>query len=142
MLRDFLDEHYEALVDKADLAKKAYKYLLRSFVPEYIQWAKKAKWSKESVPLTAIRLTSKLHDQSLVDRFHQRFVKDKRVHPIVLMASGGSFYVADGRHRTLGAREAGKTHIRAWVARRHGLPIEEIQEVERRHGEAQTQAGR
>ena len=141
-LEDFLDEHYEALVSKADLAKKAYKYLLRSFIPDYIQWAKRADWSKETVPISSVHMTDQLHDESLVSRFRDRFMHHQRVHPIVLMASGSKFYIADGRHRTLGAEEAGMTHIRAWVARRHGLPIEHVLEVERQHGEAQTQAGR
>lgn len=142
LLASYIAELRAGLAEQANLPAEAYTYLQRSFKPELLDWVPEALWLIQTVPLSKIHLHAHLVDKSLINKFRRKFIDGDPVHPIVLMADGTGYAVADGRHRALGAKAAGKKAIKAWVAHPGDkpLPVERIVQVEHVHGEAQTQA--
>lgn len=103
----------------ADDTKKVYAYLKKNYPIETLDWVDSAAWKLAEVPLTDIQMDRRpggAREVDKVKRIAEAFKKDEEMEPVVLVqVPDGKMKVADGYHRTLGCRHAGKTKIKAWV---------------------------
>lgn len=90
--------------------------------PQHVlEWVKGAEWSRESVPLSGIRMRERPgepHDPGKVKSLRKAIRRGKPLPPVVLVNTGrGKHKIADGYHRTRAMRQEGLTHADALVAR-------------------------
>lgn len=104
-----------------DLASTVYEALSKVYPAGVLGWVKKASWHYEkSVRLADIDMGRRPggRDQSKVEGIAAATADGKPMPPVVLVDTGDpdGLQVADGYHRTLGAKRAGKATIAAYVA--------------------------
>lgn len=87
---------------------------------EVLDWIKGATWTRESVPLSGIRMAARPgrpHDAAKVKAIRKSIRRGKPLHPVLLVDTGkGQHKIADGYHRTRAMRREGLTHADAVVA--------------------------
>ncbi|MFF4403595.1 phage portal protein [Streptomyces sp. NPDC001404] len=106
----------------ADATHEVYAYLARQYPASVLEWVKDAHWhGPATVPLADIaagRRPGGARDETKVDAM-VRAIEDGTPppHPIVLVdpPGEGPYEVADGWHRTLAFKKAGRATIRAWI---------------------------
>lgn len=98
----------------------ALKRLSSNYPPEVLDWVKGASWSRESVPLSDIRMAERPgepHDPAKVKGIRKAIRKGEPLRPVVLVDTGkGKHKIADGYHRTRALQREGLTHADAVVA--------------------------
>lgn len=91
-----------------------------NYPPHVLGWAKGATWTRESVPLSGIRMAERPgepHDPAKVKGIRKAIRRGKPIPPVVLVDTGkGKHKIADGYHRTRAMQREGLTHADAIVA--------------------------
>lgn len=93
-------------------------YLRKTYPDRVLKWVDDAKWSGPAeVALENIKMDRRPGGREMdkVKGIAQAFKDNKAMEPVVLVKNDGKYKVADGYHRTLGAKHAGKTTIKAIV---------------------------
>lgn len=120
-LPSFLDR----LIAKADGASQdapdeVVKVLYKNYKPEVLGWVKGASWTRRRVPLSQIAMDRRPGGRNMakVDDMARRIRNGERLGPVVLVDGqrDGRYRIADGFHRTLAAKWAGRTYADAWIA--------------------------
>ncbi|WAL67133.1 ParB N-terminal domain-containing protein [Amycolatopsis cynarae] len=95
-------------------------YLAEVYPADTLQWVKQAEWRKAEVPLADIDMDRRPggRDPKKVRGIAQAIKDGKPMDPVVLVDTGDEhgLQVADGYHRTLAFRHAGRKTITAYVA--------------------------
>jgi len=108
----------------ASLGDTVYSLLARDYPPSTITWARHAKWTfQPKVALTRVLLDRRPsgRDQAKVRAMEDALRNGQQFPPLVLVrTSENRFKIADGYHRALAYRHAGRTFVPAYVA--YGLP--------------------
>ncbi|MCL6442538.1 MAG: ParB/RepB/Spo0J family partition protein [Alicyclobacillus sp.] len=97
-------------------------YLALAYPRSVIEWAKHEHWRYvPQVPLEWIQMSRRPggRDLSKVKGMAEAIERGERMDPVVLVETDNGFKIADGYHRTLAFRHAGKKTIPAWVALGH-----------------------
>lgn len=101
--------------------EKVHSYLKQNYPADTLKWVKNTEWTEENVPLSQIKMSRRpggARENDKVKGIAQAFKDGKPMEPVVLVkAPDGTHKVADGYHRTLGCKHAGKTTIKAYVGR-------------------------
>ena len=104
----------EAVIAKANARHEGSSRDAWAALPRGVQ---RLQWTFELVPLDSLSLD---RPASLMDvrRYVKRMKAGEVPPPIVLVVDrGGRFGVVDGSHRATAAKQAGQTHLWAWVGR-------------------------
>lgn len=102
-------------------ADHVYAYLARQYPASVLSWVREARWhGPVTVPLDDIDMSRRpggARSQARVGEIAARVSAGKHLHPVVLVDTpgGGKYKIADGWHRTLGLKHAGKTQVQAWI---------------------------
>lgn len=119
-------------------------YLIRSYPADTLGWVERARWSyNPRVSLDSIKAARRPGGRNLakVEQIAEAFRGGKPMEPVVLVERPGERHeIADGYHRVLGAKWAGRSNIAAviaheapehgpWQTEMHARKLEE----ERRH---------
>lgn len=101
-------------------ATKVHTYLSQNYPNKALQWVKGAKWhAPADVLLSDIQMDRRPggRDMEKVKGIGEAIRNGKAMEPVVLVNTpdDGKMKVADGYHRTLAHRHAGKDTVRAWV---------------------------
>lgn len=115
-----------AVLDRANVdADIVYDYLRDNYPASVLGWVKQATWrSAPSVPLTEIKMDHRpgARDPDKVAGIADAIASGKKMDPVVLVDTGEDRYeIADGYHRTLAFRKAGRTSIPAYVGSGVGM---------------------
>lgn len=96
------------------------KVLRKNYKPEALGWLKGTTWTRRRVPLSQIMMDRRPGGRNMekVDEIARRFRSGEKLGPVVLVAGerGSRYRIADGFHRTLAAKHAGRTYVDAWIA--------------------------
>lgn len=97
-------------------------YLRKTYPDRVLKWVDDADWGSTwsgpiDVPLEQIKMDRRPGGREMdkVKNIAQAFKDGKKMEAVVLVKNDGKYKVADGYHRTLGARHAGKTTIKAVI---------------------------
>ncbi len=111
---------YRPLADSPDIApSRVYGYLRRTYPANVLEWVRGARWlNVRHVPLSIIRMERRPggRDPAKVESLSAAMRAGKPMEPVVLVETPGGLQIADGYHRTLAARHAGRKSITAYVA--------------------------
>lgn len=95
-------------------------YLQKTYPDRVLKWVDDAEWSgPKEVPLESIKMDRRPGGREMdkVKGIAQAFKENKKMEAVVLVENDGKYKVADGYHRTLGAKHAGKTTIKAVIGK-------------------------
>lgn len=97
---------------------RVYEYLKQNYPASVCQWAKKEDWVERDVPLSDILMDRRPGGRNMkkVEGIAKAINDGQPMEPVVLVETPEGHQIADGYHRTLAFRHAGKDRIRAWVA--------------------------
>jgi len=126
LLDEQMDSQYEAApVTKheghADRTHEVYAYLARQYPASVLEWVKDAHWhAPQEVRLADIDMDRRpggARDETKVGSIEAALDQGHDVHPIVLVRTpeGLPYRIADGFHRTLALRHAGRSAVRAYI---------------------------
>lgn len=93
-------------------------YLRKTYPDRVLKWVEDAKWSgPKEIPLSEIKMDRRPGGREMdkVKGIAKAFENGDAMEAVILVKNDGKYKVADGYHRTLGARHAGKTTIKAMV---------------------------
>ena len=104
------------------LNKKVFGYLKENYPEDCLQWVKGAEWSlQQNVPLDKIKMSRRpggARETDKVKGIAGAVKEGKPMDPVVLvLLPDGTYKIADGYHRTLGFKHAGKNTINAYVGK-------------------------
>lgn len=101
------------------MEQKVYDYLKKNYPADTLGWVKGAKWELRDVPLATIDMMRRPGGRNMekVKSIAAKVREGESMEPVVLVDTPKGRKVADGYHRTLGFRHAGKTRIRAYIAK-------------------------
>ncbi len=114
--------------------KRVYDYLSQNYPAETLEWVKNNDWHYyPRIPLSKIKMARRPGGRNIekVESIAQAIGEGKKMEPIVLVQTKSGYDVADGYHRTLGFKHAGKKTIEAFVclgAAEHGPWEKEMHE--------------
>jgi hypothetical protein len=104
-----------------DDTEHVYAYLTRQYPASVLGWVRKARWrGPVTVSLSDIdmgRRPGGARSEQRVAQIAADASAGQHLHPVVLVDTpgGGKYKIADGWHRTLGLKHAGKTQVSAWI---------------------------
>jgi hypothetical protein len=104
-----------------DIADKVHGYLARSYPRRTLSWVHDAAWTRKKVPLDSIQMERRpggARDDVKVASMAKQIRSGIHMDPVVLVNSPADdkLRIADGYHRTLAHRHAGRGTIDAYVA--------------------------
>lgn len=98
---------------------KVRRELGKHYPGQVLDWVKRAKWTRERVPLQHIQMEArpgKPHDPVKVAHIRAAIRRGEKMKPVTLVRTGaGKDKIADGFHRTRALALEGKTHTDAVV---------------------------
>jgi Phage portal protein/ParB-like nuclease domain len=102
------------------LAGKVHAYLARHYPESVLGWVDDADWhGPATVPLADVDMARRPggRDEAKVRAIAAAVQDGKQLEPVVLVSTPGDsqYQIADGYHRTLGLKHAGKTTVQAWI---------------------------
>lgn len=101
------------------LCNKVYDYLKENYPEDTIQWVKQADWELKKISLMKINMSKRPGGRNMnkVRAIAAAIENGEKMDPIVLVEQSNDKYkIADGYHRTLAYKHAGKTYIYAYIA--------------------------
>lgn len=110
-----------AQTSHADLTHEVYAYLARHYPAAVLEWVKDARWhGPVSVALSRIEMARRpggARNPAKVEAIAASIRAGTQLAPVVLVKVPGQakYEIADGWHRTLALKRAGKTSTLAWV---------------------------
>ena len=112
-------EDHETMAAGSPPTETVYQYLLPNYPASTLKWVRQATWRFDpAVPLSVIRMDRRPggRDPMKVQGIEAALAAGKPMDPVVLVVTDRGLVVADGYHRTLAYRHAGRRTIPAWVA--------------------------
>ncbi len=100
-------------------SEQVYSYLRQNYPADTIEWVKGLDWHYyPRVPLSKIKMSRRPGGRNMakVEAIAQAVSEGKKMEPIVLVESKGGLEIADGYHRTLGFKHAGKKALPGFIA--------------------------
>lgn len=107
------------LASNEELLNEVYNYLETNYPKDVLEWVKEADWSLDTISLSDINMAQRPGGRNMekVDRIAEAIRRGEKMGPVVLVEqSNDSYQIADGYHRTLAFKKAGRDKIEAYVA--------------------------
>jgi len=102
------------------LAQHVYDYLKQNYPPDLLDWVPNERWEEvKHIPLKDIKMARRpggARDTDKVNGIAQAIRDGEKMDPVVLVQTSDGYKIADGYHRTLAHKHAGKKSIHAYVA--------------------------
>lgn len=101
------------------MEQKVYDYLKKNYPADTLGWVKGAKWELRDVPLATVDMMRRPGGRNMekVRAIAGDVRAGKVMEPIVLVDTPKGRKIADGYHRTLGIKHAGKKTVKAYIAK-------------------------
>lgn len=101
------------------MKQKVYDYLKNNYPADTLGWVKDAEWELREVPLATVDMMRRPGGRNMekVRAIAQDVKSGKEMEPIVLVDTPKGRKIADGYHRTLGIKHAGKKTVKAYIAK-------------------------
>lgn len=98
--------------------RAVYDYLRENYPANVLEWVKGETWERKRIPLSKIRMARRPGGRNMdkVRGITEAIAENKPMDPVVLVETADGYKIADGYHRTLAFKHAGKKSIEAYVA--------------------------